>query len=62
MKHKIDSAHVYEIVWAGILILVCLISVAYVLLRVWVVFTYGDTPVTELPAWVWWLMQSGGKQ
>ena len=62
MKHKIDSTRVYEIVWGGILILVCLIAVAYVLLRVWVVFAYGDIPITELPAWVWWLMQSGGNK
>ena len=56
-KPKIDADYIY----VGFLVLMFLGLVAFIIFRVWVFFTYGDTPVTELPAWVWWIMQSGGK-
>ena len=42
------------------MIFIIIAAIAFGIFRAWVFFNYGDTPVTELPAWVWWLMQSGG--
>ena len=60
--HRLNKQDIYSIVWIGIMILMVILVVAFVILRTWVFFTYGDTPVTELPAWVWWLMQDGGNK
>lgn len=43
-----------------IIVALLLVSVGAIAFRVWVFATYGNTPVTELPAWVWWIMQPAG--
>lgn len=45
-----------------IAIIICLAlaliaAIGFCIFRVWVFSNYGDTPVTEMPAWVWWVMQ-----
>lgn len=60
MKHKIDKDLIFGQVWLGLMIFIIIAAIAFGIFRAWVFFNYGDTPVTELPAWVWWLMQSGG--
>lgn len=58
MKKKIDSNTFIAVFWTALLILMIVAVVAYAILCAWVFFAYTDTPVTELPAWVWWIMQS----
>ena len=43
-------------------IVALVIALGYIALRIYCFANYGNTPVTELPAWVWWVMQpAGGK-
>ena len=58
MKKKFDSEFIVGVFWTILLILMIVGVVAYAVLCIWVCFTYADTPVTELPAWVWWIMQT----
>lgn len=58
MKKKIDSECIIAVFWTALLILMIVGVVAYAILCVWAFFNYADTPVTELPAWVWWIMQT----
>lgn len=58
MKKKIDAELIVGIFWTALLILTIIGVVAYAILCAWAFFTYADTPVTELPAWVWWIMQT----
>lgn len=60
MKKNIDGDLIMGYIWLGLMILVIVAAIAFGIFRTWVFFNYGDTPVTELPAWAWWLMQSGG--
>ena len=59
MKKKFDSELIVGIFWTILLILMIVGVVAYAVLCIWAFFAYADTPVTELPAWVWWIMQTG---
>lgn len=45
----------------GIPAIAIIIIVGYIILRCYCFINYGDRPVTEVPAWVWWIMYSGGK-
>ena len=58
MKKKIDAELIVGIFWTALLILTIVGVVAYAILCAWTFFTYADMPVTELPAWVWWIMQT----
>ena len=58
MKKKFDSNTIIAVLWTALLILMIIGVVAYAVLCAWAFFTYADTPVTELPAWVWWIMQT----
>lgn len=35
--------------------------VGYIILCCYCFINYGNKPITEVPAWVWWIMHSGGK-
>lgn len=39
------------------IILVLIIGIGCCVLRGWAFATYKDTPITEIPAWVWFMMQ-----
>ena len=58
MKKKIDSNTIIGIFWTALLILIIVGVVAYAILCIWAFFAYADMPVAELPAWVWWIMQT----
>lgn len=58
MNKKIDSNNIIAVFWTVLSILIIIAVVAYAILCTWAFFNYADTPVTELPAWVWWIMQS----
>ena len=60
-RHKIDGETIFGCIWLGILILLIVGCIVFAIFRTWVFFNYGDTPVTELPAWVWWIMQGGAE-
>ena len=42
-------------------IIVALLVIALIVFRILVMINYGDTPITEIPAWAYWVMQSGSK-
>lgn len=58
MKKKFDWGIIPVVLWNVFLILMIVAVVAYAILCEWAFFNYADTPITELPAWVWWIMQS----
>lgn len=58
MKKKIDSNTIIGIFWTVLLILMIVGVAAYAIFCIWAFFTYADTPIAELPAWVWWIMQT----
>lgn len=55
---RVDSNSIIAIFWTILSILIIIAVVAYAILCTWAFFNYADMPVTELPAWVWWIMQS----
>ena len=42
------------------IIIVFVIAIGYIILRVYCFVNYGNLPITEVPAWVWWVMYDGG--
>ena len=38
------------------IILFVIFLIGCIALTVWFLTTYGNTPVGELPTWLWWLM------
>lgn len=48
---------VSDILWAVLLIILMIGVIAVVVLRIWAVATYGNTPVAEAPVWVYWLLR-----
>ena len=41
-------------------VIVPLLVIAFIIFRVVVLIKYGDTPITEIPAWVYWVMRPSG--
>lgn len=41
-------------------VIVPLLVIAFIIFRVVVMIKYGDTPITEIPAWVYWIMRPSG--
>ena len=41
-------------------VIVPLLVIAFIIFRVVVLIKYGDTPITEIPAWVYWIMRPSG--
>lgn len=41
-------------------IIVPLLVIAFIILKVVVMIEYGNTPITEVPAWAYWIMQPSG--
>lgn len=41
-------------------VIVPLLVIAFIIFRVVVFIRYGDTPITEIPAWVYWIMRPSG--
>lgn len=56
---KIGEKILYASVLYGIPILLVAFVVGVIILRLYCFFTYGDKPITEVPSWVWWVMNSG---
>ena len=48
---------VMEVVIIICIILVFALSIGFCVFRAWAFSNYGDMPITEVPAWVWWIMQ-----
>lgn len=38
------------------LILLAIFALAGIAFGVWFSITWGNTPISELPAWLWWLV------
>ena len=38
-------------------IILPLLVIAFIIFKVVVMIKYGDTPVTEIPAWVYWILR-----
>jgi hypothetical protein len=55
MKAKIEK-FLWTLLEFSPIIIVLLLVVGFIILRTYCFFTYADTPVSELPAWVWWVM------
>lgn len=49
------------IIWIYLILLasVPFILLGYIILRIYVFFVYGNTPITEIPSWVFWIMGTG---
>jgi len=59
MKVKIEK-FLWTLLEFSPLIIVLLLVVGFIILRIYCFFAYANTPVTELPAWVWWVMGNNG--
>ena len=55
MKNK-RGFTLYEIM----LIILIGICVAFGVFYFYALIKYANTPVSEMPVWVWWMLQSGG--
>lgn len=49
-----------QIVFIFMLGIVIVITAACLALRVYVFKEYGNTPIAEVPAWAYWVMQDDG--
>lgn len=58
-KEKIGDA-LTRILGALPLIIVLIIAIGYIALRIYCYVNYGNVPISEVPAWVWWVMYGGG--
>ena len=56
-KNKIDFATILLLLPY---VIVPLLVIAFIIFRVVVFIKYGDTPITEIPAWVYWIMRPSG--
>lgn len=44
-----------------ILCIICLIiAVVCLVIKIWVIYEYADTPISEVPSWAWFWLQNGG--
>ena len=48
-----------EILLIVAIVLVVALVVGTVILKVFAFIEYGDKPISEVPAWAYWIMQSG---
>lgn len=53
-KNKIDFATILLLLPY---VIVPLLVIAFIIFRVIVFIKYGNTPITEIPAWVYWIMR-----
>lgn len=58
-KYKIGNA-ITTLLSLSPLIILLLIAIGYIVLRIYCYINYGNLPVTDVPAWVWWVMHGGG--
>lgn len=52
---RIDWNEVIAFIYIFILVLTPFIVLGYIILRIYVFFAYGNTPITEIPSWVFWI-------
>ena len=50
----------FIIAWGVIAALALLLVLGAIILKIYALITYGDTPITEAPVWVVWILQDGG--
>ena len=51
MRTKKDDFELF--IYSSLLILGVLIIIGYIILWFYCMFKYGDKPITEIPSWVW---------
>lgn len=52
---RIDWNEVIAFIYIFLLVLTPFIVLGYIALRIYVFFVYGNTPITEIPSWVFWI-------
>lgn len=45
-----------KIFWGVVLALALIIAIVMIVVRIYAFVTYGDTPITEAPVWVVWIL------
>lgn len=45
-----------NISWGVVLGLALIIAIVMIVMRIYALVTYGDTPITEAPVWVVWIL------
>lgn len=46
-------------IFLGLLLMAIIGSVTFLVLYVYAIVTYGDTPMSDCPVWVWWILNGG---
>ncbi len=55
----IDWDKILVYIYLILLVLTPFIVLGYIILRIYVFFAYGSTPITEIPSWAFWIMGTG---
>jgi len=56
---RIDWNEIKTFIYMFILASIPFIVLGYIALRIYVFFVYGNTPITEIPSWAFWIMGIG---
>ena len=65
MKNQIDwkpDRDPEQVIQIVFLVIILGLVIGLSIFRIYVFNTYGDRPITEVPAWVFWVMQDGGRK
>ena len=60
--YKSTKDKVIEAVIIAALIVALVLGVITIVAWIYALVVYGNTPVTQLPTWAWWLLQKGGRR
>lgn len=63
MKYQIDwkpERDPEQVIQTVFIAIILGLAIGLIIFRIYVFKTYGDRPITEVPAWAFWVMQDGG--
>ena len=52
---------IMAIFWCVLAGLAVIVAVACIILKIYALINYADTPIAEAPVWVVWILQDGGR-
>lgn len=56
---RIDWDQIKVFIYVFLLASMPFIVLGCIILRIYVFFAYGNTPITEIPSWAFWIMGTG---